>query len=69
MWMVLKSNQVNKVFVGMSKEDANKLMTEKCEKCGHLVDDHLRPMMKEVKGKFIESKGKYVCRNCGCKII
>lgn len=56
---MLKSNEVNKVYVGMSKEDAIKLETEKCEKCDHLVDDHLKPL---------NDKGKYVCRDCGCKI-
>lgn len=62
--MVLKSNQVNKVFVGMSKEDANKLMTEKCDKCGHLVDDHFLPV-NTTKSK---KNNLYTCRNCGCKI-
>jgi len=56
---LLKSKEVNKVFVGMSKEDATKLMTETCVKCKHLIDDHLKPLGK---------KGKYECRNCGCKI-
>ena len=42
--MMLKTNEVNKVYVGMSKEDAIKLETEKCEKCGHLVDDHFLPV-------------------------
>ena len=57
--MTLNSNQVNKIYVGMSKEDATKLMTETCVKCKHLIDDHLRSLGK---------KGKFVCRNCGCKI-
>ena len=61
--MVLKSSQVNKVFVGMNKEDAKRLMTETCIKCHHLIDDHFRTWKQELK-----SKGKYVCRNCGCKI-
>ena len=62
--MTLKSDQVNKVFVGMSKEDAKKLMTEKCEKCGHLVDDHFLPV-----GTFKSKKNSvYTCRNCRCKI-
>lgn len=65
--MILKSNQVNKVYVGMSKEDAMKLETETCTKCKHLIDDHLRSMPL-IKGKLVESKGKYICRNCGCKI-
>ncbi len=62
--MVLKSNQVNKVFVGMSEKDATKLMTEKCEECGHLVDDHFLPVntTKSKKNKI------YTCRDCGCKI-
>jgi len=51
----------------MSKEDAIKLETETCTKCKHLIDDHLRPMP-SIKGKLVESKGKYVCRNCGCEI-
>jgi len=63
---MLKSNEVNKIFV-MSKEDATKLLTETCVKCKHLIDDHLRSM-KQIKGKLVESEGKYVCRNCGCKI-
>jgi len=64
MLMVLKSNQVNKVFVGMSEKDATKLMTEKCEECGHLVDDHFLPVntTKSKKNKI------YTCRDCGCKI-
>ena len=57
--MILKSNEVNKVYVGMKKEDVIKLETETCVKCKHLVDDHLKPL---------EDKGDYVCRNCGCKI-
>ena len=53
-----KSSEVNKVFVGMTKKQAKQLMTEKCKKCGHLVDDHLKPL---------DDKGEYVCRDCGCK--
>jgi len=48
----------------MSKEDAEKLMTEKCEKCGHLVDDHFLPT-----NTFKSKKNKtYTCRDCGCEI-
>lgn len=54
-----KSNEVDKVYVGMSKEDVVKLETETCAKCKHLIDDHLKPLGK---------KGKYECRNCGCEI-
>lgn len=56
---MLKSNEVNKVYVGMSKEDAIKLETEICVKCEHLIDDHLKPL---------GDKGKYKCRDCGCEI-
>ncbi len=61
--MILKSNQVNKVYC-MSEEEATKLMTEKCEKCGHLVDDHFLPVntTKNKKNKI------YTCRDCGCEI-
>lgn len=61
--MTLKSSEVNKVYV-MSKEDAKKLMTEKCEKCGHLTDDHFLPV-NTTKSK---KNNIYTCRDCGCKI-
>ena len=61
----------NKLYA-MSDKDAIKLLTEKCKKCGHLVDDHLRPALKRKKNGDIDwhsQDGKpYVCRNCGCKI-
>lgn len=62
--MVLKSNQVNKVYVGMSEELIEKLETEKCDKCGCLIDDHFLPV------NTFKSKNNdtYTCRNCGCKI-
>lgn len=64
-----KSSEVNKVFVGMSENDAKTLLTETCVKCHHLIDDHLKPTpLKFIKGKLIEKDEKYVCRNCGCKI-
>lgn len=64
-----KSSEVNKVFVGMSKDSAKVLMTETCVKCHHLIDDHLKPTpIKFVKGKMVEADEKYICRNCGCKI-
>lgn len=63
--MVLKSNQVNKVYVGMTKKMIKKLETEKCKKCGHLVDDHFLPV-NTFKSK--KNNDTYTCRNCGCKI-
>ena len=62
--MVLPSNKVNKVFVGMTKKQVKKLLADKCEKCGHLVDDHFLPV------NTFESKKNniYTCRDCGCKI-
>ena len=65
-----KSNEVNKVFVGMSEESAKVLMTETCVKCKHLIDDHLRPAMEWDKNdKLINQDGiTYTCRNCGCEI-
>ncbi len=67
--MILKSDQVNKVFAGMSKESAEILMTETCVKCHHLIDDHLKPTpIKFVKGKMIEADENYRCRDCGCEI-
>ena len=61
---MLKTNEVNKVYVGMSKEDAIKLETEKCDKCGCLVDDHFLPV-NTTKSK---KNNLYTCRNCGCEI-
>lgn len=67
-----KSNEVNKVFVGMSKESANVLMTETCVKCKHLIDDHLRPALKHKKNGEIDWSSQdgipYTCRDCGCEI-
>lgn len=54
-----KSNEVDKVYVGLSKEDVTQLETETCIKCRHLIDDHLKPL---------DDKGKYICRDCGCEI-
>jgi len=69
MMLSRKSSEVNKVFVGMPRDDAVKLMTETCVKCHHLIDDHLKPTpIKFIKGKMIEKKEKYRCRDCGCEI-
>ena len=68
---LLRSNEVNKVYC-MSKEAKKKLLEDKCEKCHHLIDDHLRPALKEKKNGDIDWKSQdgkhYVCRDCGCKI-
>ncbi len=59
-----KSNEVNKVYVGMTKKQALELATKKCKKCGHLQDDHFLPV-----NTFKSKKNKvYTCRDCGCEI-
>lgn len=61
----------NKLYA-MSDKAAKKLLTEKCKKCKHLVDDHLRPALKEKKNGDIDWHSQdgvpYTCRYCGCKI-
>ena len=59
-----KTNEVNKVYVGMPQESVLKLETETCIKCHHLVDDHFLPV-----NTFKSKTNKiYKCRNCGCEI-
>ena len=68
---LLRNEEVNKVYC-MSKEAKKKLLEDECKKCHHLIDDHLRPALKEKKNGDIDwhsqDKEPYTCRNCGCQI-
>jgi len=64
--MSTRKNQTvgNKLYVGMTNEEVEKLETETCIECKHLVDDHFLPV-----GTFKSKKNDtYTCRYCGCKI-
>ena len=68
---LLRNEEVNKVYE-MSEKDKKKLLEDKCDKCGDLVDDHLRPPLKHNKDGTIDWDSQndvpYTCRQCGCKI-
>lgn len=68
---LLRNEEVNKVY-GMSEKAKKDLLEDKCKKCKHLIDDHLRPALKQKKDGTIDWKSQdgipYTCRQCGCEI-
>lgn len=53
-----------KLYVGFKKKELVKLLTDKCKKCKHLIDDHFLPV-----NTFKSRKNNiYTCRYCECKI-
>ena len=53
----------SKLYVGMTTKEVKKLLTDKCKKCKHLIDDHFLPV-----NTFETKTNKtYTCRYCGCK--